>query len=574
MKFSQITFANIKTQIESFLRAEYKKSNVTFSPASPFGMILTVLEELFQLSFVYQKRSLDQFDLSNPKSLNEKIIKSSAIVAGHIPYRAISATGTLRFRLKVSTNITTDIPGGKITIADKTALRNITNGLEYYIDLGGSDNISFQASNGLEFQVNIIQGKYTTAQLTGDGRINQSYTINAPGGKSIENFNVKVTLNGQVLSIKKHLYEMLPNEPACVVRTSYTGTGIDVIFGNNGYGIIPPVASIIEVFYTESDGDSGSLFTRKVNDFRVIGDILDGFGQTLNVSNVFDIFTATNIDFGANSESISFTKNILPLTTTNFVLALPEQYAYTIKKLGVFSHVNAYFTNGVINIIATPNIKRFKNRNQNYFNVSLQAFQLNNTEKKKIESYLKAGGNIQLSQKFRIVSPKLSYYVMNVYYISYADSVDEVVNQQIYDVISEYFLNLTRLDRLPKSDIIEKILEIPDIDSVDIDFISKNTEDYHREFTIQQNNLNQNLFNNPNTVNTVLQPAGYEPNRVIGLDPVLGDILFESNELPILRGGWYDRNGVFYNDGIDLPGANTVNLYKQGTTQRKTIIGV
>ena len=107
MKFSQITYANIKSQIESFLRTEYAKSNITYSPASPFGMILTVLEELFQLSFVYQKRALDQFDLSNPKSLNEKIIKSSAITAGHIPYRAISATGTLTFRLKVSANVTT-----------------------------------------------------------------------------------------------------------------------------------------------------------------------------------------------------------------------------------------------------------------------------------------------------------------------------------------------------------------------------------------------------------------------------------------------------------------------------------
>src|SRR5690606_14118700 len=127
-------------------------------------------------------------------------------------------------------------------------------------------------------------------------------------------------------------------------------------------------------------------------------------------------------------------------------------------------------------------------------------------------------------------------------------------------------------DRLPKSDILEKLLEIADIDSVDIDFISKKTEDYHRRCTIQQNNINQNLFNNPSTVNTIAQPPGYDPNRIIGLDPVLGDILFEANELPILRAGWYDRNGVFYNDGVGLPGANTVNVYKQGTTQRKTII--
>jgi hypothetical protein len=36
-----------------------------------------------------------------------------------------------------------------------------------------------------------------------------------------------------------------------------------------------------------------------------------------------------------------FTKNILPIASNNFVLGLPQQYAYEIKKLGVFSHVNA-----------------------------------------------------------------------------------------------------------------------------------------------------------------------------------------------------------------------------------------
>jgi hypothetical protein len=67
---------------------------------------------------------------------------------------------------------------------------------------------------------------------------------------------------------------------------------------------------------------------------------------------------------------------------------LPQQYAYQIKRLGVFSHVNAYSDNyGTVFIVATPNIKLFKNANANYFNVDIKAFELDDYEKQKIDQW-------------------------------------------------------------------------------------------------------------------------------------------------------------------------------------------
>jgi hypothetical protein len=60
------------------------------------------------------------------------------------------------------------------------------------------------------------------------------------------------------------------------------------------------------------------------------------------------------------------------------------------------------------------------------------------------------------------------------------DSTDDSVNAQILDKISEYFLNLSRIDRIPKLDIIREIT-ISDIHSVDVQFLCKNNEDYHSE---------------------------------------------------------------------------------------------
>ena len=58
------------------------------------------------------------------------------------------------------------------------------------------------------------------------------------------------------------------------------------------------------------------------------------------------------------------------------------------------------------------------------------------------------------------------------------------------------------------------------------------------------------------------------------MDPVLGDIIFESDEIPIIRGGWYDRNGSYYTDNIDSGSLKSVNIIKKGTVDSKNRNGV
>ena len=51
MNFISITFTSIKNEIETFLRQEYGKASILFTAASPYGQILSVIENLHQLSF-------------------------------------------------------------------------------------------------------------------------------------------------------------------------------------------------------------------------------------------------------------------------------------------------------------------------------------------------------------------------------------------------------------------------------------------------------------------------------------------------------------------------------------------
>ena len=566
-KFSSISFSGIKAEIERYLSSEFGKAAILYSPASPYGQILSVLENLHQMSILYLKNAITQLDLSQPNAVNPRVIRNAAIYAGHNPGRSISATGTLKFSLKSTTDIDKDIPGGRVTISNKLLMRNKTNSLDYSTNIG-VEKVTHKITPNYSFYLNIIQGKWSFRTFTGNGFPLQSFSAQESGQKDVENFNVEVFVNGMMWSLKKHIYEMLPDEEACVVRTGFDG-GIDIIFGNGGFGAIPALGVPIVVRYITSDGSVGNIFRRTRDDWKFIDDILDGNGESLDLSKVFNIDIVTDINFGADTESLLFTKSILPIVSNNFVLALPQQYAYEIKKLGVFSHVNAYERTGTIFIVATPNIRLFKNQNANYFTIDLRAFELDAYEISKIDKYLKIAGTLQLTRKYIIQSPKLSFYTMNIFVMSYSDATDDSVNAQILDKISEYFLSLKRMDRIPKLDLIKELSAISDIHSVDIQFISKKNEDYHRENIIRVQNAQANLDSSYGSNLSYNQNPNYDENAVLGLDPVLGDILFEAEEIPIIRGGWKDRNGIYYSSEIDGNQMKSVNIIKKGVIDSK-----
>lgn len=566
MKFVEISFENIKNEVERFLKEEHNKASILYSPASPYGQVMNVLENLHQLSLLYLKNNIKQFDLSEASSNNERVVRNAAIFAGHNPGRAISATGTLKLVVKSGIDLETELPGGRVTFNNRSLMKNNTNSLFYSLNLG-QDKVTWNVTPNTIIYLPIIQGEYETTTFTGTGLINQTYQVALKGAKDIENFNVSVTVNGEQWEIKEHLFQLLPDEEACVVRTGFND-GIDVIFGNSGFGKTPDIASVIEVKYLVTNGQDGNIYRRTFNDFKMIDDAIDGFGRTFDITNVFDVLIYNDINFGANKENVDFTRNILPIVSNNFVLGLPQQYAYEIKKLGVFSHVNAYEDNNTVYVMATPNIRLFKNRNDDYFEVNESAFELDAYEKSKIDSYLRTNGSIQLTRKYQIDSPKLSYYIMNVFVIRYSDTNDDAVNSQIIDKVSEYFLNFNRVDRIPKSDIIKELSSIKDIHSVDIQFIAKKNEDYHKENKTRTDNKVRSAESKITPTLIEVDPE-YNPDLTIGLDPVLGDIKFEADEFPIIRGGWYDRNGVYFSDDMDDSSLKSINIIKRGVVDAK-----
>ena len=119
--FIDLKYQQLNDQVNSYLQSVYNRASETFTNASPFGQILSVLKNFYQFIVLYQKRVVNNFMIEEAD--NEKSVRNLARIAGHNPTRAISATGTIILKLKPNVNISQVIGGGSIRITDKTKIK-------------------------------------------------------------------------------------------------------------------------------------------------------------------------------------------------------------------------------------------------------------------------------------------------------------------------------------------------------------------------------------------------------------------------------------------------------------------
>jgi len=619
----ELNYTNLTNQIFNWLSSAYEKSGILFNSASPYGQILEVVKEFFLQNILYLKNFVKQLDIEQANS--RRMVNSIARISGHNPSRTISAKGTLKFKLKQGVDIYQNVPNAKVIIYDGTVIKNRTNSLYYTLKTNNVNNI-YTLLPGCQFFVNVIQGKYEIQAFTGDGTINQSLQVNVSNNVTIDNFDFQVTLNSVNLQIKDHLYDMLENEYACYTRTGFNG-GLDVYFGNGINGVVPPLGSIIEVKYLLNNGLSGNIVNNKVNDFTFIDDIYDDLGNAVQASNLFDIYIETNIQFASNGESVEYTKSVIPYVSRNFVLATPNQFIYHLKKLNMFSKVNAFNTLDMVKIdidsdgskdqininemylYLIPRISDYFSNNINYFNVSLDAFDLQENEKNRIITYLKMQGIVSITANIKVINPVRKFFVANVFIRRFDDVSEDNIREQVISVLATYFSNYDRYDRVIKADIIARLKFIDGIDSVNIEFVGKDNEDYHRDGALLSSNTRNVIestyvaSSNSVTINSdVLMSAtggtldvrgvinssspektfenstivsykrnvAYDAKKMVGIDPILGDIVVGKNELVILRGGWKNRNDVYFSeDPRNTTGFSSVNIIWKGTTDHQ-----
>jgi hypothetical protein len=326
-----------------------------------------------------------------------------------------------------------------------------------------------------------------------------------------------------------------------MVRSSII-SGIDIFFGNTNFGLPPAPGSIIQVNYLESAGSSGNIIVEDSSQiiFNFDSEGTDLFGNGVTLSEVLSVSCTVIPQLGANQESIDLTRLIAPKTSRSFVLANPTNYITYFEKFGQFSIIEAFTTfddqyiddDNIIYLILVPDIQITLKSNETYFDIPVSRFKLTNAQRNSIYALLDESGQKIVTTEVKILDPVIKKYVINIAITIFEGNDPDTIKSQIVNTMSDYFLNIRRRDKIPRSDLIAAVEEIKGVDSVSLYFVGEENE----------------------------AAKAQSPNSPeIGFDE-FGDIVIGKDEIVIISGGWEDRNGIYYDLGAGMTTLSSINI--------------
>jgi hypothetical protein len=518
----------------AFLQSTYNQTANVFTVASAWGQILFVLQNLSQLILYFIEDSITELNIQ--QATRDYSVRSLARIAGYDPGRASAAQGEVSISWNTREG---DVSGGAVIIKNNSQIRCLQNGKIYSLRFG-SNEITIPLVRGNSISAKIVQGNFESATLTGGGTALQSFNLPSTAGAYIDQFYIDVYVNEEKWRRYDSLYDIPLNGKGYLIRSGIQ-EGIDLYFGNSNFGMVPQSGSMIRVEYLQTSGISGNSNSTKETPltYKFVTSGTDLFGGEVDLNLYIDIKNNIDPTFGTNPESISLIRLVAPKTSRSFVFARPENYEIFLTKFGVFSQIQAFSTfdddylddDNIVYLYLVPDITLNLTTNEDYFSVPYANFLLTAQQKTKILNLIQDTGSMIATTVVKIVEPVIARYVINIIISIFEGNDPETIKQSIRKGISDYMLNNKRRDKIPKSDFVALIEGIDGVDSVSLFFIG------------QKNEENQIAIKNLTNVSN----AQYE--EIIGMDS-FGDIIIGRNELVILRGGWDDRNGTSFTEGI------------------------
>jgi hypothetical protein len=521
----------------NFLQQTFNQTRNVFTTASAWGQILFVLENLSQLILYFIEDSITELNIY--EATRDYSVRSLARIAGYDPARAMGAQG----EIEVSWNtkpITTG--GGAVLLLENTRIQCEQNGLVYTMILNGP-KVKISLTRGNSFRFKIVQGTFTETIFTGNGAALQSFNIPVKGGSLVDQFYINTTINDNKWKKYDSLYDIPLQGEGYLVKSGIS-EGIDIYFGNSNFGKVPLRGSLIKVQYLQTLGFAGNLrstATSKIT-YRFLDTGTDLFGSEVNLNDYLQIVNTVDPSFGANEEPIAITRLAAPKTSRAFVFANAGNYEIYLQRFNIFSQIQAFSTfddeylddDNVVYLYLVPDVTIGLSSNEDYFSIPLSYFLLTTSQKLSILNLLEDSGSMIATTVVKIIEPVIVRYIGNAILTVFEGYDPELIKDKIQASISTYMINLKRRDKIPKSDMIALIESIPGVDSVSFYFVGQLNEAYHATTDILPN----------------VTPAQLTTN--IGFDQ-FGDIIIGRGELIVLRGGWNDRNGMYYELGI-VPG--------------------
>jgi len=581
-KLGRIKAEEILEDISTYTQDVYKQAKQLYQVSSPWGQIQMVLGRLSQMILFYIEDAQTELNINTASRPDS--IRGLAQLAGHDVTRAVAANGDLYLSYN---GVIPKMTGTHVIIPNYNVMKCKDNGLEYVIAFG-QDEIKVDLYGNRERTFfKILQGTIENQTFTGTGASLQSFPVAVPTGTMIDNWFVNVYVNGKKWKKYDSLLDIPLDAEGYLVKTGITG-GVDVFFGNSNFGKIPESGNIIEVQYLITAGLTGNIREVEGVQFEFVDAGYDIDGNEINLNEIFNIGISNQINFGSDPESTYLTRLLAPKTSRSYVLANPTNYVHFFEKFQLFSYINAYteynefdpWIDNVIYLLLIPDINTRFRAGENYFTIPVEYFKLSDIEKWKVQTLLEESGQKIVSTVVSFVEPTFKKYGININLSVWEGYSKDVIYEKIVSNLSEYFSKFKRKDFLPKSDLIAILETIEGIDSVSFHFISELietelrnlmsgetvkysvslTETQRTQLLTRYETLSEaGVLTNDMKINEILQFQTFNSFVNSQLD-INGDIVLAKNEIPLIRGGWLDRNGNYYSDVLDKNKLSSVNV--------------
>lgn len=612
IKTARIRLSELYQDSINFVKTSYGSVGKYFSMASPMGQLLQVILSIGRMILYYVEDSITELNINTASRPNS--VRGLATLTGHNPSRGQAARGTLKLTYNGQK---IDMYGNTVVIPNYTKLTCSINGLIYTITLPGEEVRLDLTSITNYVNVDIVQGTLEYQQATGSGDPLQSFNFQSKKGASIDNYFVNVFVDGKRWENKDSILDMVRNEEAVMVKTGQTG-GIDVFFGNGYNGKIPALGSTILVEYLLTDGDAGNLETPSTPNaknwkFETKGYSLNS--QEVDLNKIIQVSIDKDILFGALEEPIYLTRLLAPHVSRSFVLANANSYIYFLRKLNMFTIVDAL-----------PGFATFEDRFAlDKYNQARTTYENVNEEYRNLVSTVGAQAQQTMNKKEELDAAQQQVYYWqgklqeqkqddNTVYLYLVPDVNKRIpaNQNYYTCNLSSFI-LTQAEKTGILDLIEEsgqrvltvdnaimtlkyprfvlnvsliIYEGYELNTIREQIISK-TSDYFLKNTrrdrIPASDLVR-IIENIDGVDSVT--VWFDADRSnfeiygngYGIDDY-GDILLErfvddafGNRVPVrdiyplIRGGWESLQGIYYDDSIAKDKLSNVNINLRGIT--------
>lgn len=538
-KTSRIKFNELLEDARSFLSFNYSQNDKVYSPASPFGQILTVLIGLASKIFYYIEDSLTELNI-NTAARKSSIIGLAALT-GYNAKGASSSSG--HARLYYNGKTFDDASLNQIIIPNYSRVYCPLNNL-YYLIVSNSEIRFSTLDREKNIGVKLVQGELFEQTFTSTGTPLQTFRINERFFEYVDLDTIKVKVNGEQYDRYMSIYDMPFNSPGFLTRYS-VGGGLDIIFGNLYHGTVPPEGSTIIVEYIRSAGAVGNLIDASNVRFDFVEDGYDNFGNSVALGEYCALEVETGLFLGSEPESLDNIKLSAPMHSRSFVLSNTNAYESFLNRMNYFTTVEVFNTfdddnlddDNVVYIFLVPNLKLRIVPTDNYFTAPLNSFLMGEVEKNHLLEAIEGSGQVMIGTEFEIIQPTVKKFVCNIIIDYFEGYSKELIRTTIINSLSNYFIHYTRRDRIPKSDLIAIIEGIDGVDSVNVFFIEDPAN-----YSIDSNSYINNM----------------------------GDIIIGKKDYPLIRGGFIDRSNVKYLEGLSESKPSSLNITFNSQVPRST----